>query len=79
MKTYSEINIDGLTYWYRVTGNRYGWTLHLQLPTTLQLPNRTSLKYPVWEQPLNKKERKTYYENVAREAYTFAIKNKIKF
>mgnify|MGYP001609996383 FL=1 len=65
--TYKILNIDGYEWWYRITGNGYGWNLFIQKPSTPQMPIRNYVKYPFWEQPTNKTERKEFYENLVRE------------
>ena len=64
---YKTIKFDNLEWWYRISGNRYGWTLFVQRPSTPQAPVRNGIKYPVWEQPENKVERKKYYEDLVKE------------
>lgn len=68
MRSYHEIKIDGFEYWYRVCGNNYGWTLYIQKPSTPQMPMQTTVKYPFWEQPIDKTMREAHYEDIAREA-----------
>ena len=77
MKSYTEVEIDGLTYWYRITGNSHGWTMIVQLPSTPQCPIQSEVRYPFWERPIDMVERPAYYEAMARKAVDY-LNHKVK-
>ena len=64
---YHEIQFNELTYWYRVAGNKYGWSMYIQKPSTPQMPLRPSLKFSFWEQPINKREKIKFWNETALE------------
>jgi len=70
MKTYTTFKQNGKTYHYRITGNRWGWVMWVlndAMFSALRFTHGQEVKYPFWEQPTNKTERKQFYKNKAIE------------
>lgn len=69
MKTYNTIKCNDIEYWYRITGNSYGWKISVQQPATPQRPlqDTISISMSFWNQPTDKIERKKFYDEMATE------------
>lgn len=71
MKTYTTIKFNGIPFHYSIAGNRYGWTMRVinnsMLSPQLWATAGKEVKYPFWEQPKDKKERKEFYKKQALE------------